>query len=399
MAHAGGYAFRAIAPIRTARDVLIAQSMRLFVGIIVAPALIACTGALSSTSPVSDSGAPGSGDVSQDTLADSAAIDVAGMDVVNDSKLLTDAHSAAIDAARMDAATDSELTTDAGSGLATDADSAATTNADSGMNTDAASGSDVAVTVDADGGCSGQTARFHLDAPMSWRYGESADTNASGGNWLTIYTQSGELLDLYWTPSLSGLDCRSCDSGTYGNAPGSVWGNVPDGGLSSVWNGTYYAPGTCPGSSLACVAPACAAPGQYSVEMCACPPENWGAGGCTLSTGPVCATTLFDFPSSLVVSEQVGLAAPDAGSEGGGGCSSSEQCPEGQFCVYSVAAGCSAGGVCVDDLLPGEPTCQSATAACGCNGQIAYEPCFLTGFATAPVVPGPFVDLPDGGCM
>jgi hypothetical protein len=161
-------------------------------------------------------------------------------------------------------------------------------------------------------GCASGSVQFRLSAPHSWSYAETGDTNAASGNWLTIHCASGDLVDLFPAGDTARLDCRSC-GGTpsqFGPAGGIFRDSIPDGGLTAVWDGVFYAPGTCPGSSTECLTPACASPGRYEAEMCACSDAELQSGGCWNGLGATCVTVTFDYPSSIPVTAM--LPPPDA---------------------------------------------------------------------------------------
>ncbi len=79
--------------------------------------------------------------------------------------------------------------------------------------------------------------------------------------------------------------------------------------------------------------------------------------------------------ASAIATLVAGIAASCAGSApAGAACSDSSQCETGLACLYTLGAGCSAGGQC---LVPSSD-CSGPTDAglsfCGCNGAI-LNPC------------------------
>lgn len=168
------------------------------------------------------------------------------------------------------------------------------------------------VLAESNSGCAGGSVRFRLSAPHSWNYTETGDTNAAGANWLTIHCASGDLVDLFPAGDTPGLDCRSCGGAPrhFTPAGGIFRDSVPDGGLTGMWDGLFYALQTCPGSSTECLMPACAWPGRYQAEMCACADAQLQSGGCWSASEGTCVTVTFDYPSSTLVTAL--LPPPDA---------------------------------------------------------------------------------------
>lgn len=160
--------------------------------------------------------------------------------------------------------------------------------------------SGVSLPVGATSGCRAGSVDFQLSAPSSWTYGGSADNSGPNVNWLTVHCPSGSLV--YRSPAEDTplTDCRACESEGWSVAIGSFSGTIPDAGLRETWDGMFFAFGTCPGSTTACAIPACAAPGSYEAEFCACPSSDWQS--CSGGTGLVCATVPFVYPSAVTVS-------------------------------------------------------------------------------------------------
>jgi hypothetical protein len=166
--------------------------------------------------------------------------------------------------------------------------------------------SGISLPIYASTGCTTGQVKFQLIAPTSWMFGQSADTNAPSANWLTIHCPSGALIDLRAAEDTPPIDCRACGAdNAWGVAIGSSWGNVPDGGQTGAWDGTFFAPGICPGASQSCLTPACALPGHYEAEMCACSPAEWQSGDCQKGVGTTCVNVPFEYPSSTIVAATI----------------------------------------------------------------------------------------------
>jgi hypothetical protein len=68
-----------------------------------------------------------------------------------------------------------------------------------------------------------------------------------------------------------------------------------------------------------------------------------------------------------------------------GPCGAGNACPPGSSCLYPIVAGCAATGECLENPSPGGPFCESVFSLCACDGGVAVEECFTSGYATAPV--------------
>jgi hypothetical protein len=68
-----------------------------------------------------------------------------------------------------------------------------------------------------------------------------------------------------------------------------------------------------------------------------------------------------------------------------GPCGAGNTCPTGSSCVYPIVAGCAATGECLEYPGPDGPLCGSVFSHCACDGGIAIEECYTSGYATAPV--------------
>jgi len=107
------------------------------------------------------------------------------------------------------------------------------------------------------------------------------------------------------------------------------------------------------------------------------------------------------------------VAGPDNGScphgtkDAGGPCTTSADCGLNQGCYYPIANGCSATGVCLEDV-PGiaSNVCLTGTVYCGCNGQTQLVCAGHDGYVEAPVsgtrdssgsCSGSLLLNPDGG--
>lgn len=82
-----------------------------------------------------------------------------------------------------------------------------------------------------------------------------------------------------------------------------------------------------------------------------------------------------------------GITGQDGGStvDAGAACSASGDCAAGHTCVFKIADGCSAKGVCVTPTKG--PTCALVQLACSCANQSVNVACtpYPNGYASAPI--------------
>jgi hypothetical protein len=91
---------------------------------------------------------------------------------------------------------------------------------------------------------------------------------------------------------------------------------------------------------------------------------------------------------------------PDGGCAGCGlPCAKESDCGTGLVCGYKVEDGCAAQGVCVPRWpLIGQAACAALVQSCGCDGTVVTTGCnYYAGYAPAPVSPGNFSCMEDGG--
>jgi len=126
-----------------------------------------------------------------------------------------------------------------------------------------------------------------------------------GGQWLSIKTATGETLSQGF---LCGVSCTDCSSKPCPPIACIQPDHLPPEGATEMWDGTYFASGTC-GAGVKCSQPSCAAAGSHLIAtMCAYPSIGPDGGfGCMASPTPNCVDVPFDFPSATPV---VGIINP-----------------------------------------------------------------------------------------
>jgi hypothetical protein len=155
-----------------------------------------------------------------------------------------------------------------------------------------------------DGACAGGSVTFHLDAPPDWYIDGNDNEPTMQGDWLTIFSPSGEQLPLF--AGYSGqIDCTTCQP-AYGYGFGGWSGQIGDAGADQTWDGVYFEPGQCwsdagflgpwPPGLGACSTRRCAAPGTYDAVFCAHPASSNGQRNADAS----CTTVPFDYPAAAV---------------------------------------------------------------------------------------------------
>jgi hypothetical protein len=182
---------------------------------------------------------------------------------------------------------------------------------DGGANSDANAGD----TGSADAGCVTGLVTFQVQtAPGSSAAYCLGAPDSCSSSWLTVRPADGG------APLSIGLACEAACANCQPVACSdqcAVPSRLGDGGAQSTWDGTYSASGTCGATAMACVSPACAAPGNYVATFCgyAASPDA-SAFECTGSSTPTCTDKPFVWPpaaGSSPVQGFLGEATGDAG--------------------------------------------------------------------------------------
>ncbi len=126
-----------------------------------------------------------------------------------------------------------------------------------------------------------------------------------GGQWLSIKTSDGKILDRFF---LCGVGCNDCSSRPCPPIACIPPEHLKPEGETETWDGTYFASSTC-GAGMQCEQAACVEAGSHLVaSMCAYPSMGPDGGfGCMGSTTPNCVDVPFDYPSAAPV---VGIIYP-----------------------------------------------------------------------------------------
>ncbi len=205
----------------------------------------------------------------------------------------------------------------------------------------------------ADAGCVTGSVSFELQAAPGASYCLGAAGTCSG-QWLDIVPANGG--------ASLGIDmpcetqCSECQPVACSNLC-AVASPLGDGGAQTIWNGTYFASGTC-GAGTSCVSQACAPAGNYIARFCGyAESADASTFGCAGSSTPTCIEKPFVWPppaGSPPVQGVLGGATADAGS-----C-----CPTGwglSSCTYPD------GGTGQQCHNPGLGCASSTTCGLGCD--------------------------------
>lgn len=187
---------------------------------------------------------------------------------------------------------------------------------DSSSSTDAGANSDgnAGDTGSADAGCVTGSVTFEIQAApgSSTAYCLGAPDMCSS-QWLTVRpADGGAPLNL---GSGCETQCGNCQPVACANQC-AVPSRLGDGGAQTTWDGTYSASATC-GAGVACISPACAAPGNYVATFCgyATLPDA-SALECMGSSTATCTDKTFVWPplaGSSPVQGVIGESTGDAG--------------------------------------------------------------------------------------
>jgi hypothetical protein len=123
--------------------------------------------------------------------------------------------------------------------------------------------------------------------------------------WFTVLSPNGTPL---LGGSICGTDCATCVTTPCPPLPCMFPTPVPPEGVQATWSGAYFTEETttCNGQSTACARKRCAAPGHYTVRMCAYARQDDGGALCTTVDTPTCVELPFDWPSTATVIGTVG---------------------------------------------------------------------------------------------
>jgi len=197
--------------------------------------------------------------------------------------------------------------------------------------------------------------------------------NSCSHDWLTITGPGGSNVQI---DKGCQTDCTNCEPvGCL--AICAIPTAMKQEGEQRTWNGTYYAPSMCGGSS-ACVAPTCAPAGRYTARMCAYAEGTamgQGAPFCNAMQTPTCVSVDFDWPpagGSTSVTGVIGEVTDGEVADDGGAIAEGGTCCPASWLMYACTFPDGGSGQachnpamgCASSLMCGEGCDRVVTGRC-----------------------------------